>query len=94
MQIMLTNGNEPQSARWWAVRLNNSLQSKFSPSQMPDYEKMNITEHGVQFKITPRNGKVIKCDLLMSPWWRSQDQLLQYFSGQAARGNLEQTLKM
>ena len=37
---------------------------------------------------------MIKCDLLMSPWWDDQEQYLEYIDGQVANGNLEETLKM
>ena len=60
---------------------------------MPGYARMSTNEHGVQFKVTRQDGTTVKCDLLMSPWWTDQEELLQYISGQAARGNLKETLK-
>lgn len=85
---MLRGGNQTGSAVWWAQRLDNYLRSK-----MPGYYRMSTTEHGVQFTVTVQGGKRIKCDLLMSPWWDSQQQLLQYFSDQAAMGNVKETFK-
>ena len=89
-EAMLAKGNQPGSARWWAQRLDNYLRSK-----MPGYERMGtVSEHGVQFRVPLQGGTMIKCDLLMSPWWDDQEQYLEYIDGQVANGNLEETLKM
>lgn len=85
---MLTRGNQSGSARWWAQRLDNYLRSK-----MPGYERTSTSEHGVQFKVTLQDGMTVKCDLLMSPQWEDQEELLKYFRVQAAGGNLQETLK-
>ena len=87
--VMLTDGHQSGSARWWAQRLDNYLRSKLSDR----YQRISTTEHGVQFRVTLQDGSTMKCDLLMSPWWRDQEELLQYFSGQAAKGNLNATLR-
>ena len=87
---MRTKGNQPGSARWWAQRLDNYLRSK-----IPGYERMGtVSEHGVQFRVPLQGGTMIKCDLLMSPWWDNQKQYLEYINGQVAIGNLKETLKM
>ena len=87
---MRTKGNQSGSARWWAQRLDNYLRSK-----MPGYERMGtVSEHGVQFRVPLQDGTMMKCDLLMSPWWDNQRQYLQYIDSQVAIGNLQETLKM
>lgn len=88
--VMLTDGYQSGSARWWAQRLDNYLRSKLSDC----YQRISTTEHGVHFRVTLQDGSTMKCDLLMSPSWRDHEELLQYFSDQAARGNLKATLRV
>ena len=80
----MTEGNQPGSARWWAQRMDNYLRSK-----MPGYERMGtVSEHGVQFRVPLQDGTMMKCDLLMSPWWDNQRQYLQYIDSQVAKCKL------